>query len=101
MAKRISPADSRDDWICLESVIPAWGGLRVQVLPITAELLRVLKPSGTFVLNIKEKTTGGERSTYVLESILSLRKSVWLWTDYGEQRIVLRIGLQETVKSAD
>jgi len=24
-------------------------------LPITAELLRVLKPSGTFILNIKEK----------------------------------------------
>ncbi|HQG53736.1 MAG TPA: DNA methyltransferase, partial [Bacteroidales bacterium] len=35
-------------------------------LPITSELLRVLKPTGTFILNIKEKVVKGERSTYVL-----------------------------------
>ncbi len=50
-------------------------------LPVASELYRVLKPSGTFILNIKEKTTGGERSTYVLELILALRKSGWLWTE--------------------
>ncbi|MBU4478687.1 MAG: site-specific DNA-methyltransferase, partial [Candidatus Omnitrophica bacterium] len=33
-------------------------------LPISKELLRVLKPTGTFVLNIKEKVVEGERSTY-------------------------------------
>ena len=50
-------------------------------LPVASELYRVLKPSGTFVLNIKEKTTGSERSTYVLELILALRKSAWRWTE--------------------
>ena len=50
-------------------------------LPIAAELLRVLKPTGTFVLNIKEKVIEGERSTYVLELILALRKQGWLWTE--------------------
>lgn len=50
-------------------------------LPISAHLLRVLKPTGTFVLNIKEKVTQGERSTYVMELILAMRKQGWLWTE--------------------
>lgn len=50
-------------------------------LPLSAELLRVLKPTGTFVLNIKEKVTEGERSTYVMELILAMRKQGWLWTE--------------------
>ena len=50
-------------------------------LPISEELLRVLKPSGTFILNIKEKAENGERHTYVLELILALRKQGWLWTE--------------------
>lgn len=50
-------------------------------LPISAELLRVLKPTGTFVLNIKEKVVEGERSTYVMELILEMRKQGWLWTE--------------------
>lgn len=50
-------------------------------LPISKELLRVLKPTGTFVLNIKEKVQNGERSTYVLELILEMRKQGWLWTE--------------------
>jgi site-specific DNA-methyltransferase (adenine-specific) len=50
-------------------------------LPITKELLRVLKPTGTFVLNIKEKVLEGERSTYVMELILEMRKQGWLWTE--------------------
>ena len=32
-------------------------------LPISKELLRVLKPTGTFILNIKERVIRGERST--------------------------------------
>ena len=51
------------------------------MLPITKELLRVLKPTGTFILNIKEKTLDGERHTYVLELILEMRKQGWLWTE--------------------
>lgn len=50
-------------------------------LPITAELLRALKPEGTFVLNIKEKAVKGERHTCVLELILNMRKQGWLWTE--------------------
>jgi site-specific DNA-methyltransferase (adenine-specific) len=50
-------------------------------LPISIELLRVLKPSGTFILNIKERTVDGERHTYVIELILEMRKQGWLWTE--------------------
>lgn len=50
-------------------------------LPISAELLRVLKPTGSFILNIKEKVVNGERSTYVMELILQMRNQGWLWTE--------------------
>lgn len=50
-------------------------------LPRAKEFLRVLKPTGTFILNIKEKVENGERSTYVLELILALREQGWLWTE--------------------
>lgn len=50
-------------------------------LPISEQLLRVLKPTGTFILNIKEKVVDGERSTYVMELILAMRKQGWLWTE--------------------
>jgi site-specific DNA-methyltransferase (adenine-specific)/site-specific DNA-methyltransferase (cytosine-N4-specific) len=50
-------------------------------LTISAELHRVLKEDGTFILNIKENVKNGERSIYVLELILALRKQGWLWTE--------------------
>ena len=50
-------------------------------LPRAEEFLRVLKPTGSFVLNIKEKAENGERHTYVLELILALRKQGWYWTE--------------------
>ena len=50
-------------------------------LPITVELLRVLKPDGTFILNIKEKTVNGQRHTYVIELILEMKRQGWLWTE--------------------
>jgi site-specific DNA-methyltransferase (adenine-specific)/site-specific DNA-methyltransferase (cytosine-N4-specific) len=50
-------------------------------LPISKELLRVLKPAGTFVLNIKERVINGERSTYVMELIMEMRRQGWLWTE--------------------
>jgi len=50
-------------------------------LPISVELLRVLKPTGSFILNIKEKVVNGERHTYVLELIIQMRKAGWLWTE--------------------
>jgi len=50
-------------------------------LPISKQLLRVLKPRGTFILNIKENVVEGERSTYVMELIMDMRKQGWLWTE--------------------
>jgi len=50
-------------------------------LPISKALLRVLKPTGTFILNIKERVVNGERHPYVLELILELRKQGWLWNE--------------------
>jgi site-specific DNA-methyltransferase (adenine-specific) len=50
-------------------------------LPISKQLLRVLKPTGTFVLNIKEKVVDGERHTYVIDLINEMRKQGWLWTE--------------------
>ena len=45
------------------------------------QFLRVLKPTGTFILNIKERVIDGERSTYVIELILEMKKQGWLWTE--------------------
>jgi len=50
-------------------------------IPRAEQFFRVLKPGGSFVLNIKEKAVNGERHTYVLELILALRKQGWLWTE--------------------
>ena len=50
-------------------------------LPIGDELRRVLKPDGTFILNIKEKALDGERHPYVLELIQGLRGQGWRWTE--------------------
>ncbi len=66
--------------------IHTYGGIKPEnyvewFLPISEQLLRVLKPTGTFILNIKEKAENGERHTYVLELILALRKQGWLWTE--------------------
>ena len=63
-----------------------YGGIKPEkyvewFLPRAEQFLRVLKPTGTFVLNIKEKVERGERHTYVLELILALRKQGWLWTE--------------------
>lgn len=50
-------------------------------MPIADELQRVLKPTGTFVLNIKEPAINGERHTHVIELILEMRNHGWLWTE--------------------
>lgn len=66
--------------------IQTYGGVKPEkyvewFLPRSEEFLRVLKPTGSFVLNIKEKAEDGERHTYVLELILALRKQGWYWTE--------------------
>lgn len=50
-------------------------------LPRSEQFLRVLKSTGTFILNIKERVVDGERHTYVIELILNMRKQGWLWTE--------------------
>lgn len=49
--------------------------------PFSFELLRVLKPTGSFVLNIKEKVVKGERHTYVIDLIQMMRSQGWIWTE--------------------
>ena len=43
-------------------------------LPRAVEMKRLLKPTGSFVLNIKEKADSGERHTYVMELVLTLEE---------------------------
>jgi site-specific DNA-methyltransferase (adenine-specific)/site-specific DNA-methyltransferase (cytosine-N4-specific) len=50
-------------------------------LPIASQLHRVLKPTGTFILNIKERVVDGERHTYVIDLIKAMREQGWLWTE--------------------
>jgi len=63
-----------------------YGGIKPEnyiswFLPKSEQFLRVLKPTGTFVLNIKERVVDGERHTYVIELILKMREQGWLWTE--------------------
>ena len=64
----------------------AYGGIHPKTyvewfLPKAEQFLRILRPTGTFMLNIKERVVGGERHTYVLELILKMRQQGWLWTE--------------------
>ena len=63
-----------------------YGGIRPNdyvdwFMPKADEFFRVLKPTGTFVLNIKERVVDGERHTYVMELVLEMRRRHWLWTE--------------------
>ena len=64
----------------------SYGGVRPDeyvewFLPIAAELRRVLKKTGTFILNIKEPAVNGERHTHVIDLILKMREQGWIWTE--------------------
>jgi len=64
----------------------AYGGVHADdyvgwFLPIADGLHRVLKPTGSFVLNIKERVVDGERHTYVMELIVEMRRRGWLFTE--------------------
>ncbi len=50
-------------------------------LPRSEQFFRVLKPEGTFILNIKEKVVQCERHTYVIDLIKALKQQGWLWTE--------------------
>lgn len=48
-------------------------------LPIAAEIKRVLKSTGSFFLNIKPHTIKGERSLYVFDLVLALKRKLGFW----------------------
>lgn len=50
-------------------------------LPISRELLRILKPDDSFVLNVKERVVDGERGTYIYELVLRTKEQGWIWTE--------------------
>ncbi len=50
-------------------------------LPISKQLYRVLKPDGSFILNVKERVVEGERGTYIYELVLKMRQQGWFWTE--------------------
>jgi len=45
-------------------------------LPFAKEIKRLLKPTGSFFLNIKPHTSAGERSLYVFDLVCALKKEV-------------------------
>ena len=57
-----------------EDEYPEW------ITGIAKEIHRVLKDTGSFVLNIKENVVNGERSTYVIKTVLALSE-FFRWTD--------------------
>lgn len=69
-----------------EKRIDTYGGVHEKkyvewFLPIANELKRILTDDGSFILNIKEHPTNGERGIYVLELVLELRKQGWFWIE--------------------
>lgn len=50
-------------------------------VPFADAMLNALRPSGSFVLNIKDRVVGGERHPYVYELVLELRRRGWRWID--------------------
>lgn len=62
-----------------------YGGVPEEEYPIWfeqigKEIFRVMKPTGSFVLNIKENSKDGRKSTYVLETVLNLSR-IFMWKD--------------------
>jgi site-specific DNA-methyltransferase (adenine-specific) len=63
-----------------------YGGIPVKryvewFLPISEQILRILKPDGSFVLNIKERVVNGQRGTYVYKLVMDMIDQGWLWTE--------------------
>lgn len=60
-----APADEYSEWF----------------LPFSEEMQRVLKPSGSFLLNIGDIAVNGEKHPYVYELVLDLKEQGWKWID--------------------
>lgn len=50
-------------------------------LPFGEAMLQALKPTGSFILNIKDRVVNGERHPYVFELVLALRRTGWRWIE--------------------
>lgn len=50
-------------------------------IPRAEQMRRLLKPTGSLVVNIKEGTRDGERLTYTLDLVLAMRAAGWRWID--------------------
>ena len=50
-------------------------------LNISEQMKRILKPRGSFILNIKENVKDIERQTYVYELVLKLKDQGWMWLE--------------------
>jgi site-specific DNA-methyltransferase (adenine-specific) len=78
------------EYINLIVTSPPYAGKREAVKPKdyipwflerSEEFKRILKPTGSFILNIKEGSKEGQKETYVIELILELKKQGWLWVE--------------------
>lgn len=68
-----------------EKRVNVYGGIKEEeysqwLLGVSKEVMRVLKPSGSFVLNIKEGIVKGKKQIYVLEYLLEMAKLGW-WAE--------------------
>ena len=57
-----------------EDDFPGW------ITSVAKEIHRILKPSGSFIMNIKENVNFGARSTYVMKSVLALSE-IFVWNE--------------------
>ena len=57
-----------------EDDFPEW------ITSVAKEIYRILNPSGSFIMNIKENVNSGARSTYVMKSVLALSE-VFVWNE--------------------
>jgi len=84
------PSDSVD----LVVTSPPYAGKRTNTYPtvpaeeyvgwflrVARELKRVLMPTGSLILNIKEGCEDGERQDYVLQLVLAMRRQGWRWPE--------------------
>jgi DNA modification methylase len=49
--------------------------------PFAAAMFNATAETGSMVINIKERVVNGERSTYVMELVLAMRRLGWRWVE--------------------
>lgn len=50
-------------------------------LPFSKAMLEATKPSGNFVLNIKDRVVNGQRHPYVFQLVIAMQQQGWRWLD--------------------